>query len=60
LFFGYESAYGEASQEKKITGFDIYFSPGAIFFDGNGKYNISSDPDYRTFEISINAGLRVE
>ncbi len=60
IFFGYESAYGEASQEKKITGFDIYFSPGAIFFDGNGKYNISSDPDYRTFEVTINAGLQVE
>jgi hypothetical protein len=60
LFFGYESAYGEASQEKKITGFDIYFSPGPIFVDGNGKYNISTNPDYRTFEVSINAGLRVE
>jgi len=60
IFFGYENAYGEASQEKKISGLDIYVSRGPIFFDGNGKYNISSNPDYRTFEISINAGLRVE
>jgi hypothetical protein len=60
IFFGYESAYGEASQEKKISGLDIYISRGPIFFDGNGKYDISSNPDYRTFEISINAGLRVE
>ena len=60
IFFGYESAYGEASQEKKIAGIDLYFSPGPIFFDGNGKYNVSTSPDYRTFEISINAGLRVE
>ena len=60
VFFGYENSYGEASQEKKISGFDIYISGGPIFFDGTGKYDISSNPDYRTFEISINAGLRVE
>jgi hypothetical protein len=60
IFFGYETSYGEASQEKKIAGLDLYVSKGPIFFDGNGKYDISSNPDYRTFEITINAGLRVE
>lgn len=60
IFFSYENAYGEASLEKKIIGFDIYLSPGPIFFDGNGKYDICSNPDYKTFEVSINAGIRVE
>jgi hypothetical protein len=60
IFFGYETSYGEASQEKKIVGLDLYVSRGPIFFDGNGEYDISSNPDYRIFEITVNAGLRVE
>lgn len=60
IFFGYENSYGEAFQEKKIAGLDMYISKGPLFFDGNAKYDVSSNPDYRTFEISVNVGLRVE
>ncbi|MEO0294353.1 MAG: hypothetical protein ABIN61_09105 [candidate division WOR-3 bacterium] len=60
IFFGYEEAYSGASFTKKNGGLLLYFKRGPIFFDGNGKYEVSSNPDYKTLELSINAGLQVE